>query len=337
MAPRKGFSPFTRVISPELSPQLNWYILCSKVCGSTPTQYFKRSPVVASFPGDFQRIDGAHIRLQDGRHYSKKKSSNATEIVCSSFGLITTLLRRSSSESSEFISRLRDLLNIIDLSNISVDEENEREANKRPRASRRLEMPTTPTNKTSSSVAMTPPNSGNSQRAENKNVSPNLKEISEKEDLDTPEKVLLMKQRSSRVIKDVHDVCDRNRESLAMVLSNMCAFGDPEARAIVNEIVEEVAVKRGVKRSVEELVGDDTMTKYVECLRVPDWKLVLFQAMARVSAKTWQSVINITGLARSGVRCLATVVLLKKKMNYSTANPNVSSVLFLLFYAVLFP
>lgn len=117
-------------------------------------------------------------------------------------------------------------------------------------------------------------------------MSPNLKEISEKEDLDTPEKVLLMKQRSSRVIKDVHNVCERNRESLAMVLSNMCAFGDPEAKAIVNEVVEEMAVKMGVKRSVEELVGDDTMSKYVACLRVPDWKLVLFQAMARVSSKT---------------------------------------------------
>ena len=157
MAPRKGFSPFTRVISPELSVQLNWYILCSKVCGSTLTQYFKRSPVVASFPGDFQRMDSAHIPLQDGRHYSNKKSSNAIEIVCSLFGLITTLLRRSSLESSEFISQLRDLLNIVDPSNISVDEKNESQASKRPRASRRLEMPTTATNKTSSSVAMTPP------------------------------------------------------------------------------------------------------------------------------------------------------------------------------------
>ena len=27
------------------------------------------------------------------------------------------------------------------------------------------------------------------------------------------------------------------------------------------------------------------MLKYVECLRVPDWKLVLFQAMARVFSK----------------------------------------------------
>ena len=103
MTPRRGFSPVTRVISPELSPQLTWFILSSKVCGSTLTQNFKRSLVVVSFSGDFQTIDSAYIRLQDGRHYSNKKYSNATEIVCSSFGLITTLLRRSSSESSEFI------------------------------------------------------------------------------------------------------------------------------------------------------------------------------------------------------------------------------------------
>ena len=34
-------------------------------------------------------------------------------------------------------------------------------------------------------------------------------------------------RRSSCIIKDVHDVCERNRESLVMVLSNMCVFGDP--------------------------------------------------------------------------------------------------------------
>ena len=124
MAPRKGFSPFTRVISPELSPQLTRFILSSKVCGSMPTQYLMWLTVVASFPGDFQSIDSAYVRLQDGHHYSNKKSSNATEIVCSSFGLITTLLCHSSSESSELISQLRDLLNTVDLSKMSVDKEN---------------------------------------------------------------------------------------------------------------------------------------------------------------------------------------------------------------------
>ena len=66
-------------------------------------------------------------------------------------------------------------------------------------------------------------------------------------------------------------------------------------------------MKRGVKRSVEELVGDDSLQKYVESLRVPDWQLVLFQAMARVSAKTWQPLINVTGLGRTGVRNLVTL------------------------------
>ena len=52
---------------------------------------------------------------------------------------------------------------------------------------------------------------------------------------------------------------------------------------------------------MEELVGDGTRSRYVESLRVPDWKLVHFQAKARVSSKTWKSVINITGLERTGV------------------------------------
>ena len=82
--------------------------------------------------------------------------------------------------------QLRDLLNTVDLSDISVEEQNERQANKeQPRTSQHLEMPITPRNKTSSSVATTSPYSGNWKRAKNKNISPNLKEISKKKDLDT--------------------------------------------------------------------------------------------------------------------------------------------------------
>lgn len=80
----------------------------------------------------------------------------------------------------------------------------------------------------------------------------------------------------------------------------MCAFGDPEAKAIVNEIVEDVALKKGVKRTVEELVGDETFSLYVENLRVPDWVLLYFKTKARISGNTWQAVINITKLRRTG-------------------------------------
>lgn len=65
----------------------------------------------------------------------------------------------------------------------------------------------------------------------------------------------------------------------------MCSLSDPEMKAIVNEIVQDVAVKKGVKRTVEELVGDDTFSKYMESLRVPDWVLLYFKTKARVSAE----------------------------------------------------
>lgn len=62
-----------------------------------------------------------------------------------------------------------------------------------------------------------------------------------------------------------------------MVLSNMCAFSDPEVKAIVNEIVEEL------KRSMEELVREEILHRYVESLRAPDWILLYFKTKARVS------------------------------------------------------
>lgn len=64
----------------------------------------------------------------------------------------------------------------------------------------------------------------------------------------------------------MYDVCEKNGESLVIVLSNMCTFGNPEAKAIANEIVKEVAVKKGVWRTVEELVGNDTLLKYVKSM-----------------------------------------------------------------------
>lgn len=41
-------------------------------------------------------------------------------------------------------------------------------------------------------------------------------------------------------------MCEKNGENLVIVLSNMCTFGNPEAKAIANKIVKEVAVKKGV-------------------------------------------------------------------------------------------
>ena len=300
MAPRKGFSTFSRVVSEGLSDQSYWYVLTTEICGIIPLQYLKRSPIVKTFPEDFCRVESGKLRLLDGRPFVNKKSSSAFEVVCSSFGLVSAILRKKTSSEergSAAIYKVKEFLNGLDFSSLKGDGD---EVNcERPRAARRLSMPpqfnTPKTKETPVPVHLTPPSSGSLS-------SPNLKEICERNDLETPEKTFLIKKRGSRVLQDVQGICERSRENLSTVLSSMCAFGDPEAKAIVNEIVEDVALKKGVKRTVEELVGDETFSLYVESLRVPDWVLLYFKTKARISGNTWQAVINITKLGRTGVR-----------------------------------
>lgn len=72
MAPRKGFSTFSRVVSEGLSDQSYWL----------------------TFPEAFCRIESSKLRLLDGRPFVNKKNSSAFEVVCSSFGLVSVILRK---------------------------------------------------------------------------------------------------------------------------------------------------------------------------------------------------------------------------------------------------
>ena len=58
---------------------------------------------------------------------------------------------------------------------------------------------------------------------------------------------------------------------------------------------------RSLKRfqSGEKLLGEETFSKYVESLRVPDLILLYFKTKARISGNTWQAVLNITKLGRT--------------------------------------
>lgn len=85
------------------------------------------------------------------------------------------------------------------------------------------------------------------------------------------EKVLMVEKCGYYVIKDIYEVCDRYWELLFNVFSYMCVFGDLEVTAIFNEIMENVAVKKGVKKTMFDLVGEGIYFKYVESLRVLDW------------------------------------------------------------------
>lgn len=78
-------------------------------------------------------------------------------------------------------------------------------------------------------------------------------------------------------------------------------FRDSETTAILNEVMEIVLAKKGVKRMVLDLVGEGTYSKFFESLRVPDWILVYFKTNVQIYGHMWQAVINITKLGRTGV------------------------------------
>ena len=128
-------------------------------------------------------------------------------------------------------------------------------------------------------------------------------EICQNQDINTPEKTLLLKNRAKRVFESVSDVCEQKRELLASVLGNMCAFKDQQAQGIVMEVIDMVAEERGTRKTFEELLSEETLDRYINSMWVPDWVLVYFKIKAPISDSTWQTAINFTHLGRTGVMC----------------------------------
>ena len=61
-----------------------------------------------------------------------------------------------------------------------------------------------------------------------------------------------MEQRSNRILKNFDDVCNKQRGNLANGAFNVCTWRPRiEAKAMVNEIVEDVSVRSGLKRVKE--------------------------------------------------------------------------------------
>ena len=222
--------------------------------------------------------------------------------------------QKSSFQKDQRFSRLKEFLNGLDFSALSIERETitrgtpfppttPSKDKHRPRVARKLSMPSPQTlpvkgEPAENSLPMTPHQTGGNKK---QNSSPNMREICENSDIDTPEKKLLITKRGQQLISRVNALCEERRESLSTVLSFLCAFGNQDATGVINDVIEDVASRKGVKRAMKDLAGEETYAKYVESLRVPDWVLLFFKTRARISGHTWQSVINITQLGRTGV------------------------------------
>ena len=92
-------------------------------------------------------------------------------------------------------------------------------------------------------------------------------------------------------------------ENLWPLFWETCAFKDQEAQGIVMDVVDLMAERRRFGDTFKELLSEETLDRYVDSRRVPDWVLVYFKLKAHISDSNWQRAINFINLGRTGVCC----------------------------------
>lgn len=235
-------------------------------------------------------------------------------VVASSFGFLAVLFRQQTQKSSWLkdpgFGFLKTFLNDLDFGALSLQHEEiingtpfrdpatiPSRGQPRPYVARKLSLNSSSLN-VENAPPITPKQSGQNGK---QSVSPDIKDICQNSEIDTLEKELLIKKRGQQLISQVNVLHEEKGENLSTVLSYLCAFGDNDATGLINDVIEDVASRKGVKRAIQDLAGEETYARYIESLRVPDWVLLFFKTRGRISGHTWRAVINITQLRRTGV------------------------------------
>ena len=129
-----------------------------------------------------------------------------------------------------------------------------------------------------------------------------LKEISENDLLTPVARKRRMNVKASSVFKELEDVAERHRESLASNLGHLaCCEKKPEARDLLRQIVDLIAEEKGVKKAVRVILSDDTFHSFMQSMAVPDWVLLYFKISARLPDGAWQLLLNLTKLGDTKV------------------------------------
>lgn len=127
-----------------------------------------------------------------------------------------------------------------------------------------------------------------------------LKEISESDLTSAKKKKMTSKARN--VFKELEDVADKHRESLASILGHLvCCDKIPEARDLLGEIAAMIARERGVKVAVKVILSEEVFQTCMQSMAVPDWVLLYFKISARLPDNTWQMLLNLTKLGETKV------------------------------------
>ena len=125
-------------------------------------------------------------------------------------------------------------------------------------------------------------------------------------DLDSPVKRQRIGEKASAVYAEIEHVCKHYKETLADVLSSVYlinAFEDRNStcKDTLRDLLESISDAKGAEETVG-LMPHDIVSSKMRLLRSPDWVMLLFKLNAKLSDEGWQMLINLSSLARTGVR-----------------------------------
>ena len=210
MAPRKGLSPFSHVIGNDLnSLERYWYLLTSSLCGISLCQYLRKNVVVQSFPKEFEMVERATLWQVNECMFNTNVVPDFV-VVASSFGILAVLfwqqIQKSSLLKDPRFGFLRTFLNNLDFGALPRQHEEITHGTPfadpatipsrnqpQPHVAHKLSLNSSPVN-VEDAPPMTPKQSGQNGK---QSISPDIKDIGQDLEINSPEKELLIKKGGS--------------------------------------------------------------------------------------------------------------------------------------------
>ncbi|KAK3736761.1 hypothetical protein QZH41_008001 [Actinostola sp. cb2023] len=132
-------------------------------------------------------------------------------------------------------------------------------------------------------------------------VSPNIEEISKKNASRPTIKRKTVESRVKSVKKDIDDVCKSRRESLSTVFAQGILAEDEATQSTLDEMVDIITEIKGYKEGFHSIFSGEKWSAYFKSLRRPDWALLYYKLKAKLPDESWQTMLNVTTLGRTGV------------------------------------
>jgi len=159
-------------------------------------------------------------------------------------------------------------------------------------------------NHTPPNSSIFPPKSADSgyKSASTPALSPNIEELTKKHTSRPTIKRRAVESISEYLKKEINDVCNSHRESLSTVLAHQILSDDEATQDTLDELLDILIKAKGTKEGFKSIFSGEKWTSYFKTLRRPDWALLYFKIKAKLPDESWQTLLNITNLGRTGVR-----------------------------------